>query len=476
MGHSRRAAAIQGLKLFDSAILAFSFIFAYLLSEDTFSIHHLLTITIEIQDLIVFILLLISWHWIFLFGHFYQSKRIGHRYQEIIEIARYTTGCSFLLLGAGFLLNWSFLGKSFLIIFWLCSTILLVFSRISIRYLLGMLRRNGMDNRCVLIVGTCQKARDFADRIRNKPELGYELVGFVDDKHADESHLNGDSVELVGSFSQLPDILRDRVVDEVIIGLPIKSYYQEIEEIVRLCEEHGVIVRFLRGIFSLISATFYVSLLDDLPVITLYSSPYEDSRILWKRVIDITVSLVLIILAFPLFLIVPLLIKHDSKGPAYFKQERVGYNKRKFRLIKFRTMVEDAEELLHSLEHLNETDGPTFKLKEDPRLTRVGRWLRKMSIDELPQLFNVLKGDMSLVGPRPLPVRDYKGFDAEWQRKRFSVKPGLTCLWQIQGRSTIGFNEWMKLDVKYVDTWSLWLDTKILLKTIPTVLLRRGAF
>jgi lipopolysaccharide/colanic/teichoic acid biosynthesis glycosyltransferase len=189
----------------------------------------------------------------------------------------------------------------------------------------------------------------------------------------------------------------------------------------------------------------------------------------------LVVSLVLILLFSPLFLIVALLTKVTSPGPAFFTQERLGLNKRRFRMYKFRTMVIDAEERQADLEELNEADGPVFKIKSDPRITPIGKLLRKASIDELPQLFSVLKGDMSLVGPRPLPVRDFEGFDQDWHRRRFSVRPGITCLWQVNGRSDILFEDWMKLDMQYIDNWSLSLDFKILLMTVPAVLKGSGA-
>jgi lipopolysaccharide/colanic/teichoic acid biosynthesis glycosyltransferase len=168
-------------------------------------------------------------------------------------------------------------------------------------------------------------------------------------------------------------------------------------------------------------------------------------------------------------------IKLSSPGPALFAQNRLGYNKRVFTIYKFRTMVEDAEKQMKEIEHLNEVSGPVFKMKHDPRVTSIGRLLRKSSLDELPQLFNVIKGDMSLVGPRPLPVRDYQGFSQDWQRRRFSIRPGLTCLWQINGRSSIPFDKWMQLDLQYIDKWSLWLDVEILIRTIPAVLKGAGA-
>ncbi len=168
-------------------------------------------------------------------------------------------------------------------------------------------------------------------------------------------------------------------------------------------------------------------------------------------------------------------IKLSSPGPVFFVQKRIGYNKRVFRLYKFRTMVENAEKSQQVLEKLNEMDGPVFKIQDDPRITPIGRWLRRLSIDELPQLYNVIRGDMSLVGPRPLPIRDYNGFGKDWQRRRFSVRPGLTCLWQINGRNNTTFENWMKLDLEYIDNWSFLGDMKILLKTVPAVFNGEGA-
>jgi lipopolysaccharide/colanic/teichoic acid biosynthesis glycosyltransferase len=177
----------------------------------------------------------------------------------------------------------------------------------------------------------------------------------------------------------------------------------------------------------------------------------------------------------PLLVITAMAIKLTSPGPVFFLQERIGLNKRRFKIFKFRTMIPNAEKMMSQLEKQNEVTGPVFKMKNDPRITRIGKFLRRSSIDELPQLLNVLTGDMSLVGPRPLPVRDYEGFNEDWQRRRFSVKPGITCLWQVNGRSGISFNQWMLLDLQYMDEWSLWLDCKILAKTIPAVLRGSGA-
>ena len=194
-----------------------------------------------------------------------------------------------------------------------------------------------------------------------------------------------------------------------------------------------------------------------------------------KRVIDIAFSGVLLCLLLPLFVLVAIVIKLASAGPVFFTQERLGLNKKVIRILKFRTMVQGAEDQQAELEDLNEASGPVFKIKDDPRITPVGRFLRRTSIDELPQLINVLMGEMSLVGPRPLPVRDYKGFSKDWHRRRFSVQPGISGLWQVAGRSNLPFEQWMELDLQYINEWSLYLDFKVLLKTIPAVMRGTGA-
>ncbi len=195
-----------------------------------------------------------------------------------------------------------------------------------------------------------------------------------------------------------------------------------------------------------------------------------------KRILDVIVSAGMLALLSPLLLLLAALIKLDSPGPVLFRQVRVGLNRRRFKVLKFRTMVTEADERQSTLEAMNEADGPVFKIKNDPRVTRFGAFLRQFSIDEFPQLINVLKGEMSLVGPRPLPLRDVELIDTQWHKRRFSVKPGLTCLWQVNGRSDVNFEKWVRMDLEYIDTWSLGLDLKILLKTIPAVLRGSGAY
>jgi exopolysaccharide biosynthesis polyprenyl glycosylphosphotransferase len=247
------------------------------------------------------------------------------------------------------------------------------------------------------------------------------------------------------------------------------------ETIVRVAAEQGITVRVYSDLFSVGSTRAVAEQLDETPVISLYTGPDSGWGFVLKEVMDFVGALALTIILAPLMLVVAALVKLTSPGPVFFAQERLGYNKRPFRMYKFRTMVADAEARQAQLEQFNEAQGPVFKMRHDPRVTPLGAFLRKTSLDELPQLFNVLKGDLSLVGPRPLPRRDFERFDAYWFNRRFSVKPGLTCIWQVSGRSGTSFEQWIKQDLEYIDRWSLALDLRILFKTIPAVLKGTGA-
>jgi exopolysaccharide biosynthesis polyprenyl glycosylphosphotransferase len=277
-------------------------------------------------------------------------------------------------------------------------------------------------------------------------------------------------------IAELESVIAQEPVDEVFITLPRDKYGHLVETIVHLCEEQGIIVRVQTEMFNLSVARWQVDDLDGKPIVTIRSGPPDGWQFLAKRLIDICGSAGLLLVLAPIFVIVALLIKFDSPGPVFFRQERVGLNKRRFQLFKFRTMTQGADKQQQMLEHLNEADGPVFKIKDDPRITRIGKFLRRFSIDELPQLFNVLKGEMSLVGPRPLPVRDVERIDTQWHKRRLSIKPGVTCLWQVSGRSDVSFNNWVRMDLEYIDEWSLGLDMKILVKTLTAVLKGSGAY
>jgi exopolysaccharide biosynthesis polyprenyl glycosylphosphotransferase len=301
------------------------------------------------------------------------------------------------------------------------------------------------------------------------------LLGFVDDDWQGANGLKAAGFGVVSDFAGLAEYLRRNVVDEVAMFLPIGSFYRHAVQVATLCEQHGIMMRFNPDIFGLKITRWRAEDFDGAEHLATYSI----SRELWprtvKRMIDIAMASTALVLVFPVLMITAIAIKLTSPGPVLFLQERVGLNKRRFKMFKFRTMVQGAESLMADLEKQNEATGPVFKMKNDPRITPIGKFLRRSSIDELPQLLNVLKGDMSLVGPRPLPIRDYEGFNEDWQRRRFSVMPGMTCLWQVGGRSGISFNQWMMLDLRYMDEWSLWLDLKILALTVGAVVRGVGA-
>jgi exopolysaccharide biosynthesis polyprenyl glycosylphosphotransferase len=355
------------------------------------------------------------------------------------------------------------------------ALLLCIAGRLSIRLALRHMRRKGRNVRHLLIVGTNARAVQLARRIESLPELGYSIMGFVDDQWTGSGGFRHSGYCVVTDFAGFSDFIASNVVDEVMVCVPIKSFYERCSQLVAQCEEQGVTARFISDMFTPTVGRTYVERFDNHAVLTIDTGGMRGSAMAVKRMVDLLASSVALLMLSPLLIGIAILIKLRSPGPVLFAQERMGLNKRRFKLYKFRTMVPDAERKIAELEHLNEVSGPVFKIRNDPRITPVGRFLRKTSLDELPQLVNVLKGDMSLVGPRPLPVRDYQSFSTAWHRRRFSVKPGITCLWQVMGRNSIPFERWMELDMEYIDHWSLLLDFQILIKTIPAVVKGSGA-
>jgi exopolysaccharide biosynthesis polyprenyl glycosylphosphotransferase len=474
----RRKLLLKAAKLYDLAIMTLAFgLAAALVAQQTttVSLEDFLSMRIKIRNFVLFTGFLIIWHTISCNFNLYDSRRLSKGGREILDTVKATILGAVCLCVAGFLFKLSLVTPAFLAGFWLISSFAIVASRLLARQLLSRVRVHGRNLREMVIVGTNCRAVEVARKIESKPALGYRILGFVDDPWEGTNEFLKKGYRLVSDFSNLPFLLREQVVDEVLIALPMKSLYLEASRIAALCDEQGITTKLLPNFFDLRLARFRAEEFEGMPVITLRRSPEESWQHLLKRVLDVMFSLVAIATLAPLGALAALLVKLTSPGKVFFVQERVGINKRRFRLYKFRTMVADAERRQGEIEHLNEVSGPVFKIKNDPRITRVGRVLRKTSIDELPQLFNVLKGDMSLVGPRPLPVRDYAGFSQDWQRRRFSVRPGITCLWQVNGRNGIPFDKWMELDMQYIDDWSLGLDFKILAKTIPAVVRGSGA-
>jgi len=474
----RRHLLIRTAQIFDLVTMVFCFFLSASVVSYTvknLSFEQFLSLRVKVQNFLLFFVFILLWYFIFSQFQLYRSRRLSPLGGEILDVVKAVTVGAVSVYALAALFNVQLINKTFLLVFWASTCSISILGRVTIRYALKQFRIHGRNLRRILFVGTNSRAIQFAREIDSKPELGYIIIGFVDGNWENIRDFQATGYKLVAGLNELPVFLRENVVDEVSICLPVKSFYQENARIVALCEEQGIIVRFLSDLFNLKRTHTFPGQMEEEKVISISNGSFNGWQVALKRGIDFLISLTLIVILSPVFLFVALLIKITSPGPVFFVQERLGLNKRKFHLFKFRTMVPDAEKKQAELEHLNEVDGPVFKIKNDPRLTPIGNFLRKTSIDELPQLFNVLLGDMSLVGPRPLPVRDYEGFDKDWHRRRFSVRPGITCLWQVNGRSNVSFDKWMELDMQYIDHWSLLLDLKILLKTVPVVIRGSGA-
>lgn len=396
----------------------------------------------------------------------YRSKRLASWEDELKDVLRAVLFCALILATLILLAEWKVFPKRFLLFFAVGSSVSLFAIRLFKRKMLRQFRLHGRNLRSVVVIGAGRRGRKIVRLIKESPEIGYHFAGFVDDL---------DAPGVLGGLSEISKVLAENVIDEVIICLPIKTFYDRMESIAKAAEEQGITVRIYSDLFNLKLARAVAGEIGEAPILSLYTTPLANWQMFIKNVIDFAAGLILLILVSPLMLVIALLIKLTSPGPVLFIQERIGYNKRRFNMFKFRTMVADAVEQQKKLEALNEADGPVFKIKNDPRITPVGKWLRKTSLDELPQLLNILLGDLSLVGPRPLPERDFRKFNKLWFNRRFSVKPGITCIWQISGRSNISFDKWILQDLEYIDKWSLILDLKILVKTIPIVIRGTGA-
>ena len=476
---SRRKFLLSAMKFFELSIMVFCLYFAmygFPREINIPSLSHVGQARIDAIEVVLFACAIYLWKVIFSIFNLYSSRRLSRIPKEILDVFRATMiGTALIMLTANVLqINSLTLNRIFL--FWCGSFSVIVSSRVLLRYLLRRIRTHGRNLRHVLIIGTNPRAIQLAKKLISKPEIGYRFVGFVDDQWIGIKRFKRTDYQLVCDLNGFQDFLRERVVDEVIVALPLKSFYDQAYRIIAICEEQGVIIRYLSNIFDVRNRSDpRFDSLESYSVIKLSRETIYGYPSVAKRLMDITLATILLIILFPIFIAMAVAIKITSPGPILFIQERVGYGKRIFRLYKFRTMVANAERQQTHIQDLNEASGPVFKIKNDPRITPIGKYLRKFSIDELPQLINVVKGDMSIVGPRPLPVRDYKGFSKDWHRRRFSVRPGITCLWQVNGRCKIQFEEWMKLDMEYIDHWSLWLDLKILLKTIPAVFRGIGA-
>jgi exopolysaccharide biosynthesis polyprenyl glycosylphosphotransferase len=423
----------------------------------------------------IYPLVLIIWSALLFSYRSYHSHRTAPLRKELGTVLRVVIVGNALLATLAYLLPLRQLSRAWFILFGVLSALLLVLEKIALRVMARYVRVKGLNYRTVLIVGTGRRAIEVARAVEEHKYWGYKILGFVSDGHRLPNGWG--RFRIYGTVPEMKQLLEHgefpEVVDEIIFAVTRKKL-DEMKQIFLFCEELGIRARVAMNIFQNRLARIEVEELEGIPFLTFTTTPSNETQLAAKRLLDVAISVLVLTLSFPVIVLAALAIKLTSPGSIVFKQKRIGLNGRIFTLYKFRTMIEDAHERLSEVSHLNEMSGPVFKAKDDPRITAVGRVLRKFSLDELPQLWNVLRGDMSLVGPRPPIPEEVRSYH-RWQRRRLSMKPGLTCLWQINGRNNVDFDRWMQLDLQYIDNWSPSLDLKILLRTIPAVLSGRGA-
>ena len=352
-------------------------------------------------------------------------------------------------------------------------TILLSASRLVKRMVRNRLRQKGLGVDRLLIVGAGEVGRTVMRHVVAQPSLGYHVIGFVDDD-PDKGATDIGRFQAMGSTANLPRLVKELAIDEVIITLPW-MYHRKIVSIIAQCEREQVRVRIVPDMFQMTLSHLDVEDLSGIPMIGVRDISISSGRMLFKRTVDVAISLLGLILLFPFFLLLALIIRLDSPGPVLFTQIRVGKGERLFACYKFRSMYHGADEEKEKLMDRNEAKGVFFKIRDDPRITKAGRFLRRLSLDELPQLFNVLMGHMSVVGPRPAPPSEVQRYQP-WHKRRLEVAPGITGLWQVSGRSELSFDEMVLLDLYYIENWSPLLDLQILLRTAPKVILGHGAY
>ena len=477
MNTFKRQFLLEMLRIFDLFVCIAAFLGAMILSRLPLSLSNfkeLIAIRISISNIITIAALMVSWHILFTILGFYNSRRLSSLRREFIDIAKATTFSAAIIFIINLFRPIDIVDSRFVFIFGILLFAALSASRVLLRLLLKQLRKSGINLRHIVIVGTNAKAAAFSSMVKNNPELGYNFKGFIDDTWAGPTDTRYEQ-QIVSDFTHFKAYLRDTIIDEIFIFLPIQSFYHQINEIIETASEQGILVRMKTEFFRPKNSYPKIEYLENEMLLTYCTGQMRRRLLLFKKAFDFATAFALLVLVSPILLLSALAIKLTSPGPVFFVQERIGFNKRRFKLYKFRTMVPDAEKKIAELEHLNEIKGAAFKLKNDPRITPIGKILRKLSIDELPQLFNVLKGDMSLVGPRPVTQLEIDQYYKDQAKLCFGVTPGVTGLWQVSGRSNTGYDYRITLDSWYVRNWNLWLDIVILFKTVRVVLKREGA-
>jgi len=448
-------------ELVDIVLIAIGFSLAI----DLYRLNHVLT-RIWPEAFLIFFIYLMTW----LIGSnvykVYQSRRfmsVGRELVQMLKAHCFAFAGSMVLIN---LYNPSLLHNRFFFYYGALVVSLTLVTHIAVRFILQAYRKIGRNTRYVLILGGGSAAKLYLQKVKKNPQLGYKVIGYI------APTKNGLKIPYLGNYSNLESIIRLNIVDLTVVTALITD--AGVQESIEILDVMGKSVAILMDdIVTKVARSRPIDF-GGLSMVVYDGRPRRPWDEFGKRMLDVILSGIGLLILSPVFLIVAIWIKMTSKGPAIFAQERVGLNGRPFKIYKFRSMVVNAEELKERLAHLNEMSGPVFKITNDPRVTAVGKFIRKTSIDELPQLFNVFRGNMSLVGPRPPIPQEVNLYDSK-HRKRLAVRPGITCIWQVSGRNEVDFEEWMEMDADYVDRWSLWLDFEILARTVPVVLWRKGA-
>ena len=463
-----------GLRALDGSVVILSFLAAYVLRAQVlprfFYLDPVLPFNGHLQ-----VLLLVAPLWVLVLKYCgtYESLRKKSYVESFWLITKAHFIAMMILFAILFITDADRVSRLLILVFGSIAFILLLSSRFGIIKILRTIRRGGFNYRNILVVGTGKRARTCAEMICSHAELGLRIFGYVDDDpRAADREILGSAI--IGTLKDVPTIIQRNVIDEVVIALP-RRWLPSVVEVVQVCEETGIEATIVADFFNITIAKLHTTMFYDIPLLSFSSTPSQQLQLLLKDCLDRIGSALLLVVTSPVLAIASIAIKLTSRGPIVFKQVRLGLNGRKFTFYKFRSMKVGSEKEMECLKDYNQMSGPVFKMQLDPRVTPVGRFLRRTSIDELPQLLNVLRGEMSLVGPRPPLPTETEEYD-RWHRRRLSVKPGMTCLWQINGRNNVDFKDWMNLDLLYIDNWSLWLDIKILLKTLVVVIKGDGAY
>jgi exopolysaccharide biosynthesis polyprenyl glycosylphosphotransferase len=416
---------------------------------------------------------LVVWAVVGSFSSFYRDLELTSPIQLILKIVSQLAIVLLFLYAGLYLLRRTDVSRTYVMLIGVVDFVLLLLGRAASYWGVALMRERLSRYHYLLIVGCGPRAREMAAMIEEGRGMGLRLIGFVDPRSATDPSTDLSGYD-VFSLEAVGRILQTRVVDEVVFAVDLQELAR-LEPVMQHCADLGIRTRLQLEFLPPAYSRVYLENFREVQLLSLSSAPDSELRLFFKRIFDIVLSFTSLVILSPLLLVMAAMIKITSPGPVLFQQTRCGLGGRRFTLYKFRSMINNAEQMRAELHQLNELDGPVFKISDDPRITTVGRWLRRFSLDELPQLWNIFSGEMSFVGPRPAVPEEVDQYE-DWQRRRLRMRPGLTCIWVLEGRSHVDFNRWMQLDLKYIDTWSLWLDTKIFLRTIPIVLSGRGAY